>query len=253
MSTPTITNVGHLARADLLLLAARIMSAPGGRASRRPWPTAEALAGLAHHAGPDDPELTESITRCVEQVRVTDGIQWAGEHTRLFDGADKGVIIADLCGFYRAFGFEPAGTSGEKPDHLLCELEFTAMLLVMLAQAEATGEAEAADITRQALRSFLLEHLGEWIGLFCDRLVSTARLPLHESATRLLRSTWDTLAAALMLPTLETLETLAAPLAADEVPEGSPYECGMAANGPAEHVTLTGPPGSGLPERDVRP
>ena len=53
---------------------------------------------------------------------------WIAEHNRLFEGGvtcppnetayvrrDKGVILADINGFYRAFGFEPAEDAARNP------------------------------------------------------------------------------------------------------------------------------------------
>jgi TorA maturation chaperone TorD len=252
-----------LALADLLLLASRAVSSPSER-HRRELDAGEAdVLELVRAAGAGDPGGTAAaIQACLAEARSTPLADWRGEHTRLFDGAvacpanetayvrrDKGVIIADICGFYRAFGFEPSETSGEKPDQLACELEFAAMLLVMLARARQADDHEKAGITADALRSFLGEHLAEWMTPFCDRLAAATALPYYRRAASLIRSIWAAITETLDVPETPVLEPMMTE--PDELDGVTPYECGMAE---AEQlVPLTGPPDSGLPQRDPGP
>lgn len=75
----------------------------------------------------------------------------------------KTYRMADVAGFYRAFGVEVRpGT--EKPDHVGVELEFLHLLAVKAAAALERGEAERAEICREAAAAFLDEHLGAWAG-----------------------------------------------------------------------------------------
>lgn len=78
--------------------------------------------------------------------------------------------LADLQGFYRAFGFDVAGRGGDMADHLSAELEFLAALLMKAAYAQLRGWTEASEITSGAARSFLEVHLGRWVGAFASRL-----------------------------------------------------------------------------------
>ena len=68
--------------------------------------------------------------------------------------------MADIAGFYRAFGFE---VSGERPDHIVPELEFVALLLVKEAYARMAGQGEPAEVCSTARKTFLEEHLGVWL------------------------------------------------------------------------------------------
>lgn len=68
--------------------------------------------------------------------------------------------MADVAGFYRAFGFQ---VTGERPDHLVPELEFVALLLVKEAHATLSGDHDASQVCRDARLKFVREHLGLWL------------------------------------------------------------------------------------------
>ncbi len=72
--------------------------------------------------------------------------------------------LADLSGFYAAFGLALGKGSGrrERPDHVVCELEFLEFLSVKEALALGQGDAEALEVTREAIRKFLREHLARF-------------------------------------------------------------------------------------------
>jgi len=74
--------------------------------------------------------------------------------------------MADIAGFYRAFGFE---VSGERPDHIVPELEFLALVLVKEAYALMAGQVEGAEICATARRRFIAEHLGRWLPMLRER------------------------------------------------------------------------------------
>ncbi len=73
----------------------------------------------------------------------------------------KTFRIADIAGFYKAFGLEVIpGT--DRPDHLGAELEFLEVLALKEAVALDQGDATGAGVCAEATRWFLEEHLGEW-------------------------------------------------------------------------------------------
>jgi TorA maturation chaperone TorD len=220
-----------LARADLLLLLASwLRLAPA--AETRPASPAE-LEELAAACGLGS-ELAPELTGLAAARRASSSADWSAECTGLFEGGclcpvnetayvrrDKGAILADLAGFYRAFGFAPAADVGEKPDHIVSELQFTALLLVMLARARDADDDEAAGVTYDALRAFADDHLGAWVGLFCERLAATAGLPALAGLAALLAGTWRALAAehgfAVTIATDDAMP--------GEDPGATPYEC----------------------------
>jgi TorA maturation chaperone TorD len=74
--------------------------------------------------------------------------------------------MADLNGFYQAFGFTNGGIVRERSDHLAVELEFMHILALKEASAANQGLLEQVEICRQAQGKFLQEHLGRWIDWF---------------------------------------------------------------------------------------
>ncbi len=101
------------------------------------------------------------------------------ELTRTYD-------LADVAGFYRAFGVEVVPGS-ERPDHITAELEFMHLLAVKQAIAEeAEGGDEHAAICRDAARAFLRDHLCRWTGSFAEKLGEASREPLYATAGSLL-------------------------------------------------------------------
>jgi TorA maturation chaperone TorD len=116
------------------------------------------------------------------------------EHQALFGGAVRcppyegsyeldpfrqGRQMADLAGFYRAFGAESSGPAAERPDHAGCELEFLSFLALRRAEAERAGDAEHAAVCRDAEEAFLRDHLGRWFPAFCREVAAAAGEPVH--------------------------------------------------------------------------
>lgn len=220
-----------LARADLLLLLADWLHLPPAAGPQDASPAE--LEELAEACGPGF-ALAPALTALAAARRASSSADWSAECTGLFEGGclcpvnetayvrrDKGAILADLAGFYRAFGFAPAEAVGEKHDHIVSELQFTALLLVMLARANDADDHEAAAVTEEALRLFADDHLGAWIGLFCARLVATAALPALARLAELLGRAWEALAASHGFAVTEATDDA---LPGDD-PASTPYEC----------------------------
>lgn len=81
------------------------------------------------------------------------------EHGRM-RGMSKGNDLADLSGFYRAFGLELDPERAHEPhDHVAVELEFYTVLLLKQAHLERLGDQEGCDVVRAARQKFLSTHL----------------------------------------------------------------------------------------------
>lgn len=89
--------------------------------------------------------------------------------------------MADIAGFYNAFGFKVGGEVRDRPDFLATELEFMCLVTLMQARAARDSNPERVEVCLQAQRSFLQDHLGCWIGLFAEGLVRTTALTSNNS------------------------------------------------------------------------
>ena len=99
------------------------------------------------------------------------------------DATFRSQNIADVAGFYAAFGLNPSGDVRGRHDHLAMELEFMAWLIVKEEATRDTETEESAqhgEICRDAQQRFLTEHLSWWVPGFalvldrrCQELVET--------------------------------------------------------------------------------
>lgn len=89
----------------------------------------------------------------------------------------KGNELADIAGFYKAFGFAlDADQDGmEMLDHAGIELEFYALMLMKETHLAESGDKEGAAIVADAAMKFLKAHLGRFI-------VSISRRPGVEAS-----------------------------------------------------------------------
>ncbi len=99
----------------------------------------------------------------------------------------KGQALADLLGFYQAFGFKPSEQVKELPDHIAVELEFMGLLLLKEAYALQEGWQEEGAICVDAERTFLTDHLGSWVFSFCERVEETTSAPFYRAAAGFLK------------------------------------------------------------------
>ncbi len=82
--------------------------------------------------------------------------------------------LADISGYYRAFGLTTSRFNSERADHIVLELEFMAYLL---GKERAAHEAPSSDqresrldVCRSAQGRFLEDHLSTWAALFAKLL-----------------------------------------------------------------------------------
>jgi TorA maturation chaperone TorD len=208
-SKEEIEHLALLAQADLLFLIAQMFTPPSAEMRQLLEIEVPDLNKLLHNSGiPESDNLAETYQQIRQQAQSLNLDVWAAEYKRLFEAnvacpinesgfirRDKGVILTDIARFYRAFGFELTRNASEKVDHLTAELEFVAMLLVMLAQDQG-----ATRTTHDALGSFSFDHLGEWLPTFCERLTETSSLQIYQQMAKLLLSAWSGILTQLPMP-----------------------------------------------------
>jgi TorA maturation chaperone TorD len=78
--------------------------------------------------------------------------------------------LADVGGFYAAFGLRPASNNGERVDHVACEVEFLEFLSVKEVIALELEERDGWQVTHEAARRFLREHLARFGRAFARNL-----------------------------------------------------------------------------------
>ncbi len=152
-------------------------------------PSLEALEGLRH-----------AITSCTSQLLESEYIQTFG-HTiskecppyeaeygqaHIFQ---KSHNLADIAGFYKAFGLQLAPDLNDRMDHISVELEFMHFLCVKEAYALAKGHpVEQLGICTEAQAKFLGEHLGQWAIGFVRRLENKAGSNFYGLVGQLLKA-----------------------------------------------------------------
>lgn len=124
----------------------------------------------------------------------------AAEYDRLFRAAglwlygaehlvenefQRARMLADVMGFYRAFGIEP---DRERPDALACELEFMRCLILkrirVACQAKADPGGEKADVCRQAERRFFVDHLAPAVAQIAPKVQARAAHPFYRQVAQ---------------------------------------------------------------------
>ena len=89
------------------------------------------------------------------------------EHLRAGDAFCRAQVMADITGFYHAFGVDVSSRQPQRPDHLVLELEFVALLLGKLVDSFGDSAAsERMDVCQRALASFLRDHMTTWLAGF---------------------------------------------------------------------------------------
>ncbi len=234
------------AQADLVLLTVEMLRPPLPRngAGESPWfelPPQQldellgaALGAACEKAVDDSPGLTPSsafaeVGRCARSISTDD---WSNEYCRLFDGAtacplnqasyirrDKGTILGDVSGFYHAFGWRGGSDTGERPDHLLCQLEFIAMLMALASRAP---DSSSHKIVIDALSRFSQDHMQDWLPAVCWQMCEESRVEYFGALSQWLLVLWQSLTEIhhwpIDRPPGEHLKPIVDP--------DDPYECG---------------------------
>lgn len=95
--------------------------------------------------------------------------------------------LADIGGFYRAFGLETSRELNERPDHIGTELEFMHFLTYKEAYAIENEGEEKRNICVNAQMKFLKDHLGRWVGCFSDLVEKKASEGIYPRLAKFLK------------------------------------------------------------------
>lgn len=197
----------------------------------------EALAEVAERLAPvADPRLADPLGRFAAAVRATDAATVADEYVFLFDRearcppyegawgdaqlAGKAALLADIAGFYAAFGLQPAAARPDVEDHIAAECEFLSALALKEAYALAEGDEEGAEIVGAAQSRFVADHLGRWSETFCAALRETSPVPYYGALADLLGA-W-------VRAEVERLGVAPALVAGSAIQEAEAFTCPMA-------------------------
>ncbi|MEI6415974.1 MAG: molecular chaperone TorD family protein [Pseudomonadota bacterium] len=121
----------------------------------------------------------------IEYARLFLGASPAAAHETAYGDArriaGRVVELADVSGFYTAFGFKLSEEDPGLPDHLATELEFYSLLLLKQADAASASRRNAGSITRQAASRFMDYHLGRWVSAFQAGLIEHHASPAYRT------------------------------------------------------------------------
>lgn len=152
------------------------------------YPVAEGIGRLAQvgelaiaEAAALSPSLPDTIHAAVEAIAAEDIVELAAEHQRLFSGNvlatpyeteyetdpfAKSRQLADISGFYKAWGVELSEDRKTMADFVGTQLEFMSLLCRKEANALHNGWSDKVELSTGAQFAFLESHLGRWVDLF---------------------------------------------------------------------------------------
>jgi putative dimethyl sulfoxide reductase chaperone len=135
--------------------------------------------------GQDGTDTLAAAVQPLTAVRIRDLDRLAGEYSRIFGHTTRGLVcacetefgdgnkfqqpqeLADIAGYYLAFGLTPPSASETRLDHVACECEFLEFVnrkqaRLLAIDLEGEGDQETLEATAQAERTFLRDHLGRF-------------------------------------------------------------------------------------------
>ena len=108
----------------------------------------------------------EVFTHTISQVCPPCEMEY--ERTHVFQLTQQ---LADLSGFYKAFGAQPVEKSGERVDHFSVEMEFMSWLTLKETYFIQEQKSEPQQIIVDGQRKFFKDHLGRWAPLFLQKVI----------------------------------------------------------------------------------
>ncbi len=166
---------------------------------------AQAAMIVADAVSADDKgaELARRVARVAGQIRGASKDQMQEEYDRIFglvlpkecppceteyiraaDVFQRSQVMADVAGFYRAFGLKPSRSAPERPDHLSLMCEFMATVLAKQRLAQQNRDQENVAICLEAAEKFFREHIAWWVSAFCRGLEKKAQDGVYADLAR---------------------------------------------------------------------
>jgi TorA maturation chaperone TorD len=181
------TATAELARAALLRFSALLFHPPDRAARRALGELCESLpeafrkdaAALAARLGTEDAETeyhrllggSGAVPDCESDYAVA-GL------------GGKGPLVADVAGFYAAFGYPGPASVPLQPDHVSAELDFLAFLGLKTSYARNAGMTRERATCERAAGAFLEDHLGPFLEAFLARLAAAGEDGVFADAAR---------------------------------------------------------------------
>jgi len=207
-----------------------------------------ALAGLGGETARQKLDSLLKHLAAIEQWVSTECAHWTlsdlqAEHRRVFSnvitldcppyetlfGNDhvfgQAHMMADIAGFYKAFGLELSRDIHERLDHLSVELEFMHFLAYKESYARCHDGPEKTQIVVDAQKKFVKEHIGRWVPLFSRMLMKKADTGFFRYMAEFTADCVEFDVAYLGVTPQPYSETDYRP-ATFNAPEGQSYECG---------------------------
>lgn len=154
--------------------------------------TAATLTALLAEVPPSWREALSNLSQRLDEVTESRFLQLFGSgglcrdtESAYVSNRPMGGLLADLSGFYVAFGFPHDNDGGVPLDHIATELSFVSFLFAKEAHARFLDNAAAVEICQQGRGRFLQGHLGIWIGSFASTVAERAPDTLHAQAAML--------------------------------------------------------------------
>lgn len=159
----------------------------------------QAVAGIEKMAA----FVRDSAPRSAAEVELDLAVDW----TRLFRGVQPGYGppppyeaeyrqgVRDANRFlqllrreYASFGASLDASAGNRPDYLGLELAFLSFLASNEAEKWKAGEDEEARSLAGGANNFLHNHLGAWVGAYCEKALPEARTDFYRGYLMVLQS-----------------------------------------------------------------
>ena len=174
---------------------------------------------------PDGDEINNAYREVFGHSISKDCPPYENEYCANHDVTFRSQRLADIAGFYRAFGLDRSSGARERVDHLSFEAEFMQILLArqLYATEEGLGE-EQVEVCRSAQRTFFVEHLGWWLPAFGVQLAGRTTSPFYQALGGFVRGFAAAERAVMDVPPFTEL-----PVAHPDAyaPGGTSFECGL--------------------------